>query len=79
MLVFEKSRPGRGISALPECDVDIYTLPDEDMRETDLHLPEMAEVDLSRHYAEAASLNSLRCLKPKSADITASWHIVHMA
>ena len=54
MLVFEKSRPGRGISALPECDVDIYTLPDEDMRETDLHLPEMAEVDLSRHYTELA-------------------------
>ena len=54
MLVFEKSRPGRGISALPKCDVDIYTLPEGDMRESDLHLPEMAEVDLSRHYTELA-------------------------
>ena len=54
MLVFEKSRPGRGISALPKCDVDIYTLPEDDMRESDLHLPEMAEVDLSRHYTELA-------------------------
>ena len=54
MLVFEKSRPGRGISALPKCDVDIYTLPEDDMRESELHLPEMAEVDLSRHYTELA-------------------------
>ena len=54
MLIFEKSRPGRGISALPKCDVDVYTLPEDDMRESDLHLPEMAEVDLSRHYTELA-------------------------
>ena len=54
MLIFEKSRPGRGCSALPACDVEIYTLPDEDMRQTELHLPEMAEVDLSRHYTELA-------------------------
>ena len=45
MLIFEKSRPGRGISALPKCDVDVYTLPEDDMRESDLHLPEMAEVE----------------------------------
>ena len=54
MLIFEKSRPGRGISALPKCDVDVYTLPEDDMRESDLHLPEVAEVDLSRHYTELA-------------------------
>lgn len=54
MLLFEKSRQGRGCSALPKCDVEIYTLPDGDMRESDLHLPEMAEVDLSRHYTELA-------------------------
>lgn len=54
MLVFEKSRPGRSCSTLPECDVEIYTLPDEDMRESELHLPEIAEVDLSRHYTELA-------------------------
>ena len=54
MLIFEKSRPGRGCSAIPACDVEQYTLPDEDMRESNLHLPEMAEVDLSRHYTELA-------------------------
>lgn len=54
MLIFEKSRPGRGCSAIPVCDVEQYTLPDDDMRESDLHLPEMAEVDLSRHYTELA-------------------------
>ncbi|MBE6028628.1 MAG: glycine dehydrogenase subunit 2 [Clostridiales bacterium] len=54
MLIFEKSRPGRGCSALPKCDVEQYTLPDDDMRESELHLPEMAEVDLSRHYTELA-------------------------
>ena len=54
MLVFEKSRPGRGISALPECDVKTYELPEGAKRQADLHLPEMAEVDLSRHYTELA-------------------------
>ncbi|MGX8773627.1 MAG: aminomethyl-transferring glycine dehydrogenase subunit GcvPB [Bacillota bacterium] len=54
MLIFEKSRPGRGCSAIPVCDVEQYTLPDDDMRQSDLHLPEMAEVDLSRHYTELA-------------------------
>lgn len=54
MLVFEKSRPGRGISALPECDVEILTVPEKDARTAALHLPEMAEVDLSRHYTELA-------------------------
>ena len=54
MLIFEKSRPGRGISALPKCDVDVYTLPEDDMRDSELHLPEIAEVDISRHYTELA-------------------------
>lgn len=52
MLVFEKSRPGRGISALPKCDVEVLTIDSKDARKTQLHLPEMAEVDLSRHYTE---------------------------
>ena len=54
MLVFEKSRPGRGVSAIPKCDVDVLTPPDKDLRKAELHLPEMAEVDLSRHYTELA-------------------------
>ncbi|MCI7146115.1 MAG: aminomethyl-transferring glycine dehydrogenase subunit GcvPB [Clostridiales bacterium] len=52
MLVFEKSRPGRGVSALPECDVEVLAVGEKDRRESELHLPEMAEVDLSRHYTE---------------------------
>ncbi len=50
MLIFEKSRPGRGSQVLPECDVPVVeparprTLP--------LRLPEIAEGDLSRHYSE---------------------------
>lgn len=54
MLVFEKSRPGRGISALPACDVDVRLPEEKDLRQMPLHLPEMAEVDLSRHYTELA-------------------------
>ena len=54
MLVFEKSRPGRGVSALPSCDVDILMPQEKDLRVSKLHLPEMAEVDLSRHYTELA-------------------------
>ena len=54
MLVFEKSRPGRGVSALPACDVEILQPLEKDQRKAPLHLPEMAEVDLSRHYTELA-------------------------
>ncbi len=52
MLIFEKSRNGRSLSLVPPCDVDIV-LPDEkDRRELPLHLPEISETDLSRHYTE---------------------------
>lgn len=54
MLIFEKSRPGRGCSILPKCDVEEFTLPEQDQREKELHLPEIAEGDLSRHYTELA-------------------------
>lgn len=54
MLIFEKSRPGRGCSILPKCDVEEFVLPDQDRREKELHLPEIAEGDLSRHYTELA-------------------------
>ena len=54
MLIFEKSRPGRGCDLLPECDVEV-TLPQEkDKREKKLHLPELSESELSRHYTELA-------------------------
>ena len=54
MLVFEKSRAGRGMSMLPACDVEIKKLGEKDARQKELHLPQMSENDLSRHYTELA-------------------------
>lgn len=54
MLVFEKSRPGRGCSMLPACDVEVRLPGEADRREKELHLPEISEGDLSRHYTEIA-------------------------
>lgn len=53
-LIFERSRAGRGCAVLPPCDVPVVELPQELRREEALHLPEVAEVDLSRHYTELA-------------------------
>lgn len=54
MLVFEKSRAGRGMSMLPACDVEIKKSGEKDARQKELHLPQMSENDLSRHYTELA-------------------------
>ena len=54
MLVFEKSRPGRGMDIIPSCDVPVVEVSAKDARESKLHLPEISEVDLSRHYTELA-------------------------
>ena len=54
MLIFEKSREGRGCSILPPCDVEVYEAAPEYSRQKPLHLPQMAEVDLERHYTELA-------------------------
>lgn len=54
MLVFEKSRPGRGSVMLPDCDVEVRLPGEKDKREKALHLPEISEGDLSRHYTELA-------------------------
>lgn len=54
MLVFEKSRPGRGCETLPKCDVEIRLPGDKDRRQLELHMPELSEGDLSRHYTELA-------------------------
>ena len=42
MLVFEKSRPGRGCDLLPASDVEIYLPEEKDKRELPLHLPELS-------------------------------------
>ena len=51
-LIFEKSVPGRGCSILPDCDVETVALPEAMRRQQAPLLPEMAEVDISRHYTE---------------------------
>lgn len=54
MLLFEKSRPGRGCSTLPACDVPVVMPEEKDRRELSLHLPALSENELSRHYTELA-------------------------
>ena len=52
-LVFERSRPGRGTRYLPECDVPVV-LPEDPGRGIPLRLPELPEVEVSRHYTALA-------------------------
>ena len=52
-LIFERSMPGRGCSILPPCDVPAADLTGFE-REKELHLPEISENDISRHYTELA-------------------------
>lgn len=54
MLIFEKSRPGRHCDLLPPCDVPVVSLKTRDERKQPLHLPELSEGELSRHYTELA-------------------------
>lgn len=50
-LIFEKSSKGRGLSIFPACDVPIVT-PVSPVREIELHLPEVSENEISRHYTQ---------------------------
>ena len=50
MLIFEKSRAGRGCTLFPPCDVEPAAVPEKDKRELELHLPELSETEISRHY-----------------------------
>lgn len=50
-LLFEKSRAGRGCDLLPPLDVPSAHLMEGTGRETPLRLPQLSEVDLSRHYS----------------------------
>lgn len=52
-LIFERSVPGRRCTILPECDVPAV-VPGGKKREKALHLPEVSENDISRHYTELA-------------------------
>ncbi len=52
MLIFEKSKPGRGCDVLGPCDVPEVYPEEKNRREAPLHLPALSEGDLSRHYSE---------------------------
>ncbi len=54
-LVFELSKPGRGSDHLPHCDVAQAELNPRFMRKERPNLPEVAEVDLARHYTRLAN------------------------
>ena len=51
-LIFEKSVPGRALSLLPPCDVDLVAMPETLSHKIAPALPEMSETDISRHYTE---------------------------
>lgn len=51
-LIFEKSREGRGCSVLPACDVPVAEIPACRARDKAPRFPQMAEIDISRHYTE---------------------------
>ena len=54
MLIFEKSREGRRCAILPQCDVPETMPSEENRRNIPLHMPELSEPELSRHYTELA-------------------------
>ena len=50
MLIFDKSVCGRRAVTLPALDVPEYNLDENFVRNAELNLPEVAEIDLVRHY-----------------------------
>lgn len=59
-LIFEKSRPGRQATTVPESDVPVVAVEnciDKSLLREDLDLPEVAEVDLVRHYTALSRRN----------------------
>lgn len=59
-LIFEKSRPGRTATGIPACDVPetpLEQLIEPDLLRDGVDLPEVAEVDLIRHYTALSRRN----------------------
>jgi len=59
-LIFEKSRPGRRTACVPVCDVEelpVESMIPGDLLRDDLDLPELAEVDVVRHYTALSRRN----------------------
>ncbi len=55
-LIYEISKPGRRAVSLPDLDVPAAEFPCDCLRE-ELPLPELAEVDLVRHYVRLSQMN----------------------
>ena len=55
MLIFEKTKQGRKCTEIKKPNVDKYNLDASFLRENDANLPEIAEIDLVRHYSGYAS------------------------
>ena len=55
--IFDLSSPGRIGVTMPASDVPETALPPQDLLRTDLPLPELAEVDVVRHYMHLSSFN----------------------
>ncbi|WP_274952836.1 aminomethyl-transferring glycine dehydrogenase subunit GcvPB [Angelakisella massiliensis] len=51
-LIFERSIQGRGCAILPPCDVPVMSLPEAMVRKEPPKLPQVGEIDLSRHYTQ---------------------------
>ncbi|MCB0102475.1 MAG: aminomethyl-transferring glycine dehydrogenase subunit GcvPB [Anaerolineales bacterium] len=55
--IFELSSPGRTGVTMPASDVPETALPPKELLRSDLPLPELAEVDVVRHYMKLSSFN----------------------
>ena len=51
-LLFERSVKGRGSDILPEITTGNYRPDEKFLRQSRMHLPEISEVDLGRHYTQ---------------------------
>src|SRR5512137_1390122 len=55
--IFELSSPGRRGVTFPKSDVPQFDLPEAGLLRDDLPLPELAEVDVVRHYMRLSKFN----------------------
>lgn len=57
--IFEKSQSGQFAYSLPKEDPEFHSFfpPENYLRKDPLHLPEISEIDLTRHFSEMASRN----------------------
>ena len=53
-LIFEKSIPGRGQDIFPACDVPVALPAEDKLRKAEVHLPEISENEMGRHYTALA-------------------------